>query len=71
MTPLASALVAPVLHHEDDPSLATVELAELRRELRALLPPWREKLVRSCETDEASRLESLIESIDALVASSR
>ena len=71
MTPFASALVAPILHPEP-PSIALVELEELRSELRALLPPWRAKLIRSCKDDDAAaRLESLIEAIDALVGSSR
>jgi len=68
MTPLASALVAPVLYsEEEDPALAKVELAELRRELRVLLPPWREKMVRA----DLVHLEVLIECIDSLVGSSR
>ena len=44
MTPHASALVAPQLEtSHSNSAVAEAELQELRREVQALLPPWRMK----------------------------
>ncbi|MAG24481.1 hypothetical protein CMI47_02780 [Candidatus Pacearchaeota archaeon] len=57
MTPHASALVAPELETPHPTSaVAEAELQELRREVRALLPPWRIKALSSASSGRLPEL---------------